>query len=447
MPEWFGTDGLRGKAGQFPLDEPTVFNLGQALVVLLGEKNLPPLVLIGRDTRESSPWLENVLRSGIVSAGGRVDSAGVIPTSAISLLTRDEKFSAGIVISASHNPYDDNGIKIFQPNGTKIPEDWEDYLEEKMTVSPSPPSSSLTDSPPLNPEKYYQDKYCEFLKSCFRSSSPAPLKIVIDCAHGASSAYAPRLFSELGFEVIPTACSPTGQNINLNCGSLHPQQLARQVVEHQADLGIAYDGDADRAIWVDRNGQILNGDHTLYVLARYFQKKNTLSSDKIVATVMSNLGLEKALECLNLKLIRTRVGDKYVLEKMLAVGSNLGGERSGHTIILDECPTGDGLLTSLKILEAVSEEETPLDQLIAGYTEYPQILINIPAKRKPDLATHPEAQAILEEAQQAMTGKGRIFTRYSGTEPVLRLLLEGKDKNLLHEWGEKLRLRFEKILN
>lgn len=447
MPEWFGTDGLRGKAGRFPLDETTVFNLGRALVSLLEEKHLSPLVLIGRDTRESSPWLENVLRKGIISAGGRVESAGVIPTSAISFLTKEEKFSAGIVISASHNPYDDNGIKIFQMNGLKIPEDWEDFLEKKMTASSLSPSLSLSEAPPLRPEKYYQDKYLEFLKACFRSSSPTPLKLVLDCAHGASSTYAPRLFSELGFKVVPTACSPTGQNINLNCGSLHPEQLARQVVDHQAHLGIAYDGDADRAIWVDQTGRVLNGDHTLYILAKYFQKKKALSSNKIVATVMSNLGLEKTLAALNLELIRTQVGDKYVLEKMLEVGSNLGGERSGHTIILDQCPTGDGLLTSLKILEAMNEEGRLLDQLTAGYTEFPQILINVPAKNKPDLTTHPEAQAILKEAQQALAGQGRIFPRYSGTEPVLRLLLEGEDANLLNEWGEKLRHHFEKILN
>ena len=447
MPEWFGTDGLRGRAGEFPLDDTTVFNLGRSLVALLRAKSLSPQVLIGRDTRESSPWLEKILSQGIISAGGQVESAGVIPTSAISFLTREEKFSAGIVISASHNPYRDNGIKIFQRNGFKIPEDWENFLEEKMVATSFSPSSSLPKISPFHPENYYQDKYFKFLKSCFRSSSPAPLKLVLDCAHGASSAYAPRLFTELGFEVVPICCSPTGQNINLNCGSLHPEQLARQVLTHQAHLGIAYDGDADRAIWVDHHGQILNGDHTLYILAKYFQRKKALSSDKIVATVMSNLGLEKALAGLNLQLIRTQVGDKYVLDKMVAIGCNLGGERSGHTIILDECPTGDGLLTSLKILEAVSEEGKLLDQLIAGYMEYPQILINIPARKKPDLAVHPEAQAILKEAQQALAGKGRLLTRYSGTEPLLRLLLEGEDEKLLKEWGEKLRHRFEKILN
>lgn len=447
MPKWFGTDGLRGRAGQFPLDQSTVFNLGQALVSLLEENNLEPLVIIGRDTRESSPWLEATLGGGVVSAGGQVCSAGVIPTSAIAFLTREEKFSAGAVISASHNPYEDNGIKIFQAQGTKIPEEWEDYLEEKM-ISLSPPSSSvLKRNLSLEPEKYYQQKYLAFLESSFTAFPSQDLTIVVDCAHGASSDYAPQVLSSLGFKVIPIGCSPNGKNINLNCGSLYPQQLAEQVVAYQADLGIAYDGDADRAIWVDHQGRILNGDHTLFILAHYFLRKNILSSNKIVGTVMSNLGLEIALSKLNLKLIRTKVGDKYVLETMLTEGSNLGGERSGHTIILNICPTGDGILTSLKILEAMSSENASLSQLVTNYREFPQILINIPVKRKPDLATLPEVQGILMEARQALEGKGRLFIRYSGTEPLLRLLLESEEEGLIEEWGVRLKRILEKVLN
>ncbi|HDJ23508.1 MAG TPA: phosphoglucosamine mutase [Candidatus Aminicenantes bacterium] len=453
MPKWFGTDGLRGKAGQFPLDQSTVFKLGQALVHLLEDNYLKPVIIIGRDTRESGSWLEAALGRGIVSAGGEVNSAGVITTSAIAYLTREEKFSAGVVISASHNPFEDNGIKIFQTQGTKIPEEWEDYLEEKMMSllsSPSPSASPSVSSGKENfspkPENYYQDKYLAFLEASFAGCA-RDLKVVVDCAHGASVAYAPLVLSSLGFKVISMGCSPNGRNINFHCGSLYPQSLAQKVVNQQADLGIAYDGDADRAIWVDHQGRILNGDHTLFILARYFQKKKLLSSDKIVGTIMSNLGLEMALSKLNLKLVRAKVGDKYVLEAMLSEGSNLGGERSGHTIILDKCPTGDGILTSLKILEVMSNENASLSQLVSDYSEFPQRLINIPVKKKLDLNSLPEVQSILEEAQQALEGRGRLFIRYSGTEPLLRLLLESEEESLIELWGKRLQAVLKKVLN
>jgi phosphoglucosamine mutase len=436
MAKLFGTDGMRAVAGQFPLNYSSVCVLGEALIELLQEEGLPPHVIIGRDTRESGAWLEQALFQGIREGGGEAVSGGVIPTSAVSFLTKTFAFSAGIVISASHNPYQDNGIKIFSPEGMKIPEAWEDRLENALRGfnGPIPPEST-----PIRPEPVLEQKYMEFVKSRFAQKGPTRnIKIVLDCSNGASSNLAPQIFQDLGFETISLHASPDGKNINQDCGSLHPEELARTVVERQADMGVAYDGDADRAIWVDEKGRILNGDHTLFVLCRFMQERGLLKSNSVVATTMSNMGLEKALEKMGVKLIRTQVGDKFVLDEMIKSGANLGGEQSGHTIFLDDIPTGDGILTSIKMLEVLNEEKASLSQLVESFQEYPQIHVNVAVSRKDDFKNHPQIIKAIKDIESHLGNGGRFQVRYSGTEPLARIMIEGQDKRELEELANRM---------
>jgi len=436
MSKLFGTDGIRAIAGQYPLDHQTIFVLGKALVEMLQDESLPPRVVIGRDTRESGLWIEKMLFLGIQAGGGEAVSAGVIPTSAVSFLTRKHRFSSGIVISASHNPYQDNGIKIFSPLGLKIPEKWEARLEKAMASGKARPERK---SPGVSPDPTLLEDYERFLATKFRGRAKGKgLRLVIDCANGASSAIAPRLFSELGFEVTAIHCRPNGKNINLGCGSLHPEGLVRKVVADGADLGIAFDGDSDRAIWVDEKGTVLNGDHTLFVQASDMKEKNLLRRSQVVATTMSNMGLEKALREMGLELVRTRVGDRYVLEKMLEIGSNLGGEQSGHTIFLDDCPTGDGLLTSLRMLDVMLERGASLSELASGLHPFPQVLCNVPVKEKKDFSLFPEILDVMEEVRQTLADTGRLDVRYSGTEPVARVMVEGEDETLVEGLARRM---------
>jgi len=417
---------MRGTAGEYPLDYSSLYALGSGLIHLLQDHDLPPQVLIGRDTRESGEWIEKALFHGIYDQDGEPLSAGIIPTSAVSYLTLKHKFSAGIVISASHNPFQDNGIKIFSSKGIKITEEWEKYLEQAIKSASDPP---LHKDVKVNLNQALVREYIEFLKSCYTADSlPQGKKIVIDCSNGASSHLAEQVFSELEAEVITINASPDGKNINLSCGSLHPEGLARKVKESVADMGIAYDGDADRVLWVDEKGRILNGDFTLFVLAGYMQQSGTLKSNTIVATSMSNMGLETALNKLQLKLHRAKVGDKYVLEQMLNLDSNLGGEQSGHTILLDDCPTGDGILTSIKMLAILVEKKCSLSSLKNGLMEFPQILVNVPVVRKVDLKTIPEIKDTIDMVEQEIGSTGRLNVRYSGTESLARIMIEGKDQ-------------------
>lgn len=436
MTKLFGTDGMRAVAGQFPLDYSTVCILGEALVELLEEEGLPPKVISGRDTRESGRWLEQAIFQGVQKAKGEIVSAGVLPTSAISFLTKKYAFSAGIVISASHNPFQDNGIKIFSSEGMKIPEAWEDRLEEAIRLNQRPvePESVVVD-----PEPSLVQKYIEFLMSRFPPKVPdRRIKLALDCSNGASSAFAPYLFQMLGFDVKAIHVSPDGKNINAGCGSLHPEGLVRVVMENGAELGVAYDGDADRAIWVDERGRILNGDHTLFVQCRYMKETGRLKSENIVATTMSNMGLEKALEEMHLCLDRTRVGDRFVLERMIETGSNLGGEQSGHTIFLDDCPTGDGILTSIRMVEAMTMKGASLPELVEDFHEYPQVLLNVPVSRKRDFQDYPEIMNSIEEIENRLATNGRFNLRYSGTEPLARIMLEGQDLQQLEEMARHL---------
>ena len=432
----FGTDGIRAVAGFFPLDPPTISRLGQALVGLLEKKGLGAKVLIGRDTRESGPWMERALARGVRAAGGEAASAGVIPTSAISYLTKTHGFSAGAVISASHNPFRDNGIKVFSPLGIKIPDEWELELEAAVLEGRGRlPGHDLDVAVNSGLAKDYAD----YLTSRVRlTGTPAGLKVAVDCANGAISSLAPRVLRGLGFEVEALHASPDGTNINLHCGSLHPESLAALVRETGAAIGVAYDGDADRALWVDGGGRLLNGDHSLFVQALHMKETGRLLTSDVVATTMSNMGLEAALGKAGLGLVRTKVGDKYVYEEMAARGANLGGEQSGHTIFLDDFPTGDGLLTSLRMLEVMVERGETLAALVKDMTEFPQTLVNVRVTRKPDFAEFPEITAAVEETRARLGREGRLDLRYSGTEPLARVMVEARDQALVEACAKRV---------
>jgi phosphoglucosamine mutase len=438
MKTLFGTDGIRAVAGQYPLDSATVRALGRALVELLDEEGLEPRILIGRDTRESGPLIERALAAGISSGGGEAVSAGVIPTSAVSFLTRKHRFSAGIVISASHNPYRDNGIKVFSAQGIKIPDPWEIRLEKSLLGRKKDAPAAVPDLP-LQPRSDLVDDYEDFLMERLRNFQvPEELTVVLDCANGASSVIAPLVFFRLGFRVIPIFNLPDGRNINRRCGSLHPDNLARHVVASRADVGVAYDGDTDRALWVDETGKILSGDHTLFVQARYMQGKRQLKGNAVVATTMSNMGLERGLGGMGLELVRTQVGDKYVLDKMMEIGANLGGEQSGHTIFLDDCPTGDGILTSLRMLEAMLAAKVPFSRLTGELIEFPQLLRNVRVKEKAEFGRFPEIVKTIDEIREELSGAGRLDVRYSGTEPLARVMIEGEDLARIEEQAGRL---------
>ncbi|MGB8951268.1 MAG: phosphoglucosamine mutase [Candidatus Aminicenantales bacterium] len=436
MQKLFGTDGIRAVAGQFPLDYISLFTLGHALIRLLRANGLEPRVIIGRDTRESGAWIEEALVHGIKDSGGTPFSAGIIPTSSISFLTKKHCFAAGIVISASHNPYQDNGIKIFGSEGIKISEEWENKLEKEIFASQR---IARKEKIQIRPVPSFLEDYLSFLKG---QLSQVPIsrkfKIVLDCSNGASSSVAPRVFRELGFEVLALNDSPDGKNINNGCGSLYPQSLAKAVMDAKGDIGIAYDGDADRAVWVDEQGRILNGDHTLFVLSRFMKEKVRLKSRTVVATTMSNMGLELALEKMGLHLQRTRVGDKYVLEKMKQLKANLGGEQSGHTIFLDDCPTGDGILTSLKMMEVLATSHLPLSALVKDFVEFPQVLTTVKVREQKDFHEFPEIIQVIDRVGRSLQGSGRLEVRYSGTETAARVMVEGRDRKQIENCARQI---------
>ncbi|MGB9906956.1 MAG: phosphoglucosamine mutase [Candidatus Saccharicenans sp.] len=442
MPQLFGTDGLRARAGEFPLDEKSVFILGRALAELLIRRGLQPRMVSGRDTRQSGRWLEECLTAGFARGGGQAISAGVITTPGISYLVRSHDFSAGVVISASHNPYLDNGIKIFSHRGTKIAESWEEELEKEIISGILPPAGVRESD--LRVDDQLKQAYLDFLRQVYSGPRNKKIKLVVDCANGASSELAPLLFSSLGFEVVTINSQPDGQNINLGCGSLHPERLAETVRSEKADLGVAFDGDADRAIWSDEKGSILNGDHTLYVQARHLKDKKSLKNNTVVATIMSNMGLEKVLEENGIRLLRTKVGDKYVLDEMLKNDYNLGGEQSGHTIFLDHSVAGDGLLTSLKMLEVMLEKQMTLSELVKDFQEFPQILLNVRVREKVPLTEIPGYQEAMAEVKDSLGRSGRVEVRYSGTEMLARIMLEGPEQKQIEDLAGKLARLIEK---
>ncbi len=424
----FGTDGIRGVAGEFPLDPPTVFAFGLALGEVAAGLAATPEVVLGIDTRESGPALAGQVSGGLARQGVRVRFAGIITTPGIAYLTRTGPFVAGVMISASHNPYQDNGIKVFGHSGYKLDDRQERQIEERIFAALE--GGLEPAAHPVRTESALAEQYLDYLVSTL--SGPLDgLSLVADCGHGAASQLAPRVFERLGVRVRAVCNVPDGRNINLGCGALHPDLLREQVLAWRADLGVAFDGDADRAIFVSRTGRIVDGDGVLLAAARWLLDKGRLGSTGgepvVVATVMSNLGLELALEAHGIRLLRTPVGDRYVSEGMLRTGAALGGEQSGHVIFRDYSTTGDGLLTALRVLEIMRDTGLGLDELTDGLRTYPQRLLNVRVTEKKPLEHLPAVGEAIRAAEADFGSGGRVLVRYSGTEPLARVMVEGPD--------------------
>ncbi len=435
----FGTDGIRGTAGAPPLDPATVTALGLALAEDLHHQKLADLpVLIGMDTRESGPAIASQLADGLRRGRVKADFAGVLTTPGVAYLTRTGKYSSGVMISASHNPFEDNGIKVFAHSGFKLPDEEEHEVEEAIfrilpdvkiegSVEPLAPSTSVR-------------PYLDFLLSTLASSQPlAGMQIVMDCGNGAASALGPDLFREAGAQVTAICNQPTGRNINLNCGALHLENLRAQVVETGANAGVAFDGDADRAMLIAPSGRIVDGDAMMLIAARRLQASGHLPGDMVVATVMSNLGLEKVLATLGITMLRTPVGDKYVLEEMVRRQAAIGGEQSGHIIFREYATTGDGMLTALKVLETAVLADKTLDELAADLVVYPQLLINVRVKERRPLEQLTRVTDEIQACEAEMKGSGRILVRYSGTEPLLRLMVEGPEDGQVKRLADRVK--------
>jgi phosphoglucosamine mutase len=432
----FGTDGIRGIPGEYPLDDRTLYWVGRSLGSYLRREQPSPRVLIGMDTRESGPHIAAEIAAGLREEGATVASAGVISTPGIACLVRKDHFAAGVVISASHNPYHDNGVKLFAFSGMKFPDEVEEQLEaDILRRRDGVPADAAR---PVAEDRALDEDYLEFLRGCaLPGAKLAGMKVVLDCANGAASSLGPELFRSLGATVVAIHNQPDGRNINAGCGSLHPEELQKKVVEERAALGIAFDGDADRALLVSASGRLVDGDGVMLAAARYLRSAGQLKGTRIIGTTMSNLGLELALAAEGLTLARVGVGDRYVLEEMLRTGSNLGGEQSGHIIFLDDATTGDGLLTGLKMACLVALRG-PLDSLLAGFEVFPQTIINIKVNAKPALESLPEVARELKEATQMLQDSGRIVLRYSGTEPKARVMVEAKNAADVAYWSQRL---------
>ena len=432
----FGTDGVRGKAGEYPLDHETVARLGAALVRAMRADGRELRLIVGRDTRESGEWLERELARGVRSEGAQITSAGVIPTPAVAYVTRDMGFDAGLVISASHNPFEDNGIKVFSGRGEKFTE----ALERQVEAIVADQSWQVDGSADVAVER--TDVIDAYIAHA-RLALPEPqrlgrLKIAVDTANGATTTVAPRLFRELGFDVALLSASPDGRNINLHCGSTHPENLSRVVIERGCRLGVAFDGDGDRAILVDATGRIVDGDAVLLMCARHMKQIGQLKGNGVVATVMSNIGLELALGQSGIDIVRCPVGDKYVMEEMIKRGLSLGGEQSGHIIFSEHLFTGDGIVTALSVLRVMADTGRELADLASELVTYPQVLLNVRVREKKDLQTVPSVAEAMQRVEARLAGHGRLLVRYSGTEPLLRVMIEGKDQQQIQEWAAEI---------
>jgi len=435
MGKLFGTDGIRGVANKYPMTADMALKIGKATAYLFKREGHAPRIIVGKDTRISGYMLENALVSGICSMGVNAILVGPIPTPGIAFLTDSMRVDAGIMISASHNPFQDNGIKIFSSSGYKLPDEKELEIEDLIF-------SGKLDGLNTNPEspgKVYKmedarGRYIVFLKNTFpKGYTLEGMKIVLDCANGATYKVAPETFFELGAEVTTLFHEPDGRNINLDCGSQHPETLAAEVVKRKADVGFAFDGDGDRVIAVDETGTVLTGDQVMAFCSRLMKKEGDLTKNLVVCTVMSNIGLGVALREQGIDQLATKVGDRYVLEKMQETGASIGGEDSGHIIFLKHHTTGDGILTALQILAAMKKEKEPLSGLARMMKVFPQKLINIDVKKKPDISTVPEIVEIIRVVEKKLGDKGRVLVRYSGTQPMCRVMVEGPtDKDTEH---------------
>ncbi|UCD72264.1 MAG: phosphoglucosamine mutase [Syntrophobacterales bacterium] len=440
MRKLFGTDGIRGIANVDPMSGEMALQLGRATAYIFKNREGRHRIVIGKDTRLSGYMLETALASGICSMGVDVLLVGPLPTPGIAFITTSMRADAGVVISASHNPFYDNGIKIFSRDGFKLPDRLEAQIENLIF------SNSIDSFRPTAKEvgKAYRiedavGRYVVFLKNTFPNSLTLDgLKIVLDCANGAAYKVAPAVLEELGAEVIPIGIEPDGENINLDCGSLCPQKVSELVIQKQAHLGMALDGDGDRVVFVDQNGQIVDGDHIMAICAIDMAGEEKLKNKTVVTTVMSTIGLDLSLGKLGIRVIRTAVGDRYVVEEMVKGGHNLGGEQSGHTIFLDYNTTGDGILTALQVLSIIVRKQRPLHELAKSMVPLPQVQFNATIDRQIDVLKMPEIGRKIKAIERELGKAGRILTRYSGTEPVLRIMLEGEDEDKIARLGREL---------
>lgn len=440
MKKLFGTDGVRGVANVYPMTTEMAMQLGRAAAYIFRNGHKRHRIVIGKDTRLSGYMIENALVAGICSMGVDVLIVGPLPTPGIANITSSMRADAGVVISASHNPFQDNGIKFFSRDGFKLPDEMELKIEELIF------SKKIDSLRPIATEvgKAYRiddavGRYVVFLKSTFpKELDLTGMKIVLDCANGAAYKVAPAVLEELGAEVITLGVKPNGTNINAGCGSLHPEVISEAVTEHRADLGIALDGDADRVIFVDEFGHEVDGDHIMAICATDMLKQKKLRKNTVVATVMSNMGLDIAVKKAGGKVIKTAVGDRYVVEEMLKGGYNLGGEQSGHMIFLDHNTTGDGMLTALQVLAIMQGKKQTLSELAEVMIPLPQVLVNVRVSEKKDIMTIPEVAGLVQGIEAKLKDEGRILIRYSGTEPLLRIMLEGQDKYQITGWAKEI---------
>ena len=439
MTRLFGTDGIRGVANEEPLTPELAFRVGRQLVATLQVDHgvSHARIVIGRDTRRSGPLLETALISGALSSGADCFSVGVLPTPGIALLTRRLEAHGGIVLSASHNPFADNGIKLFSSGGTKFPDAWEAEIEQRLEAPDRAPRARGAKIGELIDYDQAETEYVEFLCSCFPLDL-SKLTIALDCAHGATHRVAPRVFRRLGARVLTLGARPDGININAGFGALHPEKLQKKVRASGASVGFAFDGDGDRLISVDHTGEIRDGDYALAIAGRHMASRQRLKQNTVVTTVMANLGLDQALEAGGIRIVKTQVGDRYVSEEMQRVGANLGGEQSGHLLFLDHAPTGDGILSALALLSVAVETGETLASLASCLTKFPQVLINVPVRSKPPIESVDGIAERRTAFEQEMAGRGRVLIRYSGTESLARVMIEGADGARIQAMADEL---------
>ncbi len=439
--ELFGTDGIRAIAGESPLDPTTIFATGLALARSLCKVADQPKVLIGRDTRESSPWIAATFAAGLIQAGATVESAGVVPTPAVAFLARKHGFHAGVVISASHNLWQDNGIKLFGPDGFKLADSVELAMEHEILLHASriaAPDPALL--PPVNDNTVFLADYIQFLIDCVPGLSLSGLKIVADCANGAAAAVAPELFRRLNAASSVTLLNvaPDGRNINADCGALHPTSVAAEVAARKAQIGLTFDGDADRCMLSGANNNVINGDAILLMIARDLKARGLLTGNLVVATTMSNLGLEAALKRSGIRMFRAPVGDRYVLEEMLKQNAALGGEQSGHILLPHLATTGDGLLTALVVLDLIARTGKSIEELTADLNVFPQVIVNVRVREKRPLESIPAVAAAIRAANEELKDSGRVVIRYSGTEPLARVMIEAESEPAMRRHAEAI---------
>lgn len=439
MRKLFGTDGIRGLAGQAPLDPVTIYAVGLALGRSVGEPGKDKRILLGMDTRESSGWIAGALTAGLLKAGATVESAGVITTPAVAYLTRLHGFEAGIVISASHNPWEDNGIKIFGPDGYKLPDATETAIEGEIqrALAEGGAGEAVEKAAPAITESD-RAEYVRFLLAAAPGLTLGGRGLVIDCANGAASSVAAQLFAGLQGEVVVTHASPNGRNINLQCGALHPEVVSREVVTRGATFGVTLDGDADRCLFADEYGRVVNGDAVLLLAARDLKARGRLTGDIVVATTMSNMGLEAALRRSGITMLRAAVGDKYVLEKMQETGAALGGEQSGHIIFGGQSTTGDGLLTALLVLDICQRAGKTLTELTADLKVFPQTIVNVRVRERKPLDDIPAVVTAIHAAEAELAESGRVVIRYSGTEALARVMIEAESEAAMRLHAEAI---------